>query len=189
MITRRLLFIDRLATMVLALTLLAGGVLGILWWTGDNPLGTRVETTAISDLVDMSWWPWASGAIGVLLILLGQGWLLAHVRSTKIKRLSLVGTGSAGKLSVEGSSVAGAAASAFADTIGVRSAKGTVDRDRGHLVAHLVAVIEPEADLADVARQADLVSAQLAEVIGRADVRCSVELSVARRGRSLSRVK
>lgn len=188
MITRKVLFLDRLATLVLALLLIVAGALGVWWWTGKSPLSQSVATAPAQDMVSMSWWPWASGAAGVLLILLGLRWLLAHVRRKTIKQLSLEGTGSAGKFSVDGSNVAGAAAAAFVDTIGVRSAKGSLERDRGQLVAHLVAVIEPQADLAEVTRQADLVSAQLAEVIGRDDVRCSIEITVAGRGKSLARV-
>lgn len=189
MITRKVLHIDRLATLVLALLLMAAGALGVWWWTGESPLSQRVATSPTQDMVAMSWWPWASGAAGVLLILLGLWWLLAHLRRRTVKQLSLEGTGSAGKFGVDGSKVAGAAADAFADTLGVRSAKGTVDRDRGQLVAHLIAVIEPEADLAEVARHADLVSAQLGEVLGRDDVRCGIELTVATRGKSLARVR
>jgi hypothetical protein len=187
-ISRSTLALDRLATFVLALVLIAGGILGIWWWTGDSSLAARSDTTPVQDLVAKDWWPWVSAAAGLILILIGIRWMAAHVSRTKVKQLSLTGTGSAGKLGVDGTKAVGAAAEAFADTLGVRSAKGHVNRDRGQIVAEINAIIEPEADLALLAEQADLVSAQLAHVLGRSDLRCSVQLTVARHGRSMDRV-
>lgn len=188
MISRTTLALDRFATLLLAVALIAGGALGVWWWSGDSSLPARSDTTPVQDLVAQGWWPWVSAAVGVLLILVGVRWLAAHVRRTTVRQLNLAGSGAAGRLRADGSKVAGAAADAFADTVGVRSAKGRVNRDRGQLVAELTATIEPEADLALVAEQADLVSAQLAHVLGRDDLRCSVQLSVARNGASLERV-
>jgi len=188
MISRTTLVLDRFALLILALVLIAGGALGVWWWTGDSSLAARSDTTAVQDLVATDWWPWASAAVGVLLILVGVRWMAAHVSRTKVKQLNLKGSGSAGKLGVDGTKVAGAAADAIADTVGVRSAKGRINRDRGQIVAEINATIEPEADLAVVAEQADLVSAQLVQVLGRNDLRCSVQLTVARNGRPLDRV-
>ena len=188
MISRATLALDRLAAFILGLLLIAGGALGVWWWTGESGLPTRSDTTSAQDLVAQDWWPWASTAVGVLLVLLGVRWLVAHVARTVVKRLHLAGSGSAGKLGVDGSKVAGAAAAAFADTVGVRSAKGRVNKDRGQIVAEINATIEPEADLDLIAEKADLVSAQLARVLGRDDLRCSVQLTVARTGKPLDRV-
>lgn len=188
MISRATLAVDRFATLLLALALIAGGALGIWWWTGDSSLPTRSDTGQLQDLVGQSWWPWASAIAGLVLILLGVRWIASHVRTTKVKRLNLKGSGSEGRLGVDGTRVAGAAADAFTDTLGVRSAKGSVRHDRGQIVANLSATIEPEADLHQVAEQADLVSAELAQVLGREDLRCSVELTVARIAKPLERV-
>ena len=70
----------------------------------------------------------------------------------------------------------------------VRSVRGTINRDRGQLVARLTATIEPQADLATVGAAADAVSADLKKVLAREDLRCQVNLRVAHRGRRLSRV-
>ena len=126
--------------------------------------------------------------MGLLLALLGLRWIAAHLGRPTVSRLHLTGSGSGGRLDARAAKVAGAAADALADTIGVRSARGTVVRDRGQLVARLTATLEPDADLGVVARQADLVSAQLRQVLDRDDVRCSVELRVAARGGRMPRV-
>ncbi len=188
MISRTTLALDRFATLGLALALIGGGAVGVWWWTGDSSLAARSDTTAIQDLVATGWWPWASAIAGVLLVLLGIRWVAAHVSTTKVKQLNLTGSGSAGRLGVDGTQVASAAAETFSHTLGVRSAKGRINRDRGQIVAEINATIEPEADLALIAEQADLVSAQLGQVLGRDDLRCSVQLTVARTGKALNRV-
>lgn len=189
MTSRKVLLLDRVTTLVLALLLGASGVLIIWWWTGGSPLPDRTDLTSISQVIDRPWWPWASAAIGVVLLLAGLRWTAAHLARHRVSRLTLPGTDVRGRLSLEGAKAVDSAAAAFADTLGVRSAKGVVNRDRGQLVAHVRAVIEPEVDLHRVARQAAEVSSSLAHVIGRDDLRCSFELTVARRGRSPRRVR
>ncbi len=188
MISRTTLALDRFATLILASVLIAGGALGVWWWTGESSLADRSDTAPAQDLVMTDWWPWASAIVGVLLVLIGLRWMAAHLSRAKVARLNLTGSGAAGMLGVDASKVANAAADTFADTLGVRSAKGRVHRDRGQIVAQIDATIEPEADLSTIAEQADLVSAQLAHVLGRNDVRCSVQLTVARHGRPTDRV-
>lgn len=187
--TRTTLFLDRVATLVLAAALIALGLLGLVWWDGRwLQLPNRVDAASATEMVHMAWWPWASGAAGVLLVVVGLRWIWAHLASRRIKALRLTGSAKAGRLGVDAGHVADAAADSFADTLGVRSASGAIERDRGRLVAHLTATIEPEADLELIAQSADRVSAQLQEVLQRNDLRCSVELKVASRARALPRV-
>ena len=188
MTTRKTLFIDRVATLVLSLVLIAGGAAATWWWTGRSPLPGTTDVTSVHNVVTAGWWPWVSAVAGVVLILVGIRWIAAHLQSQRVSRLLLTGSGTGGRLDTSASRVAAAAADAFADTLGVRSAKGAIVRDRGQLVAHVSAVIEAEADLRLVAERADLVSAQLARVLDRGDLRCSVELRVAQRSRALPRV-
>lgn len=187
MTSRKVLLLDRAATLLLAVALIAVGVGAIWWWTGSSPVPDTLKAGSVNNLVAQSWWPWASAAVGVLLILLALRWIVSHLANRGVAKLNLKGSGSTGRLDVAASKVAGAAADAFTDTLGVRSAKGRVIRDRGQLVARLNATIEPDADLHRVATQADLVSAQLAQALDRDDVRCSVVLKVATRGKQLPR--
>lgn len=188
MISRFTLAVDRFATLVLALLLLAAGALGVWWWTGRSSLPGTLRTGTVEDLVGQAWWPVASAVVGVVLVLLGLRWIAAHLNRQKVANLHLRGSGPKGRLDVVATKVAGAAADAFSDTLGVRSARGVVVRDRGQLVARISAVIEPEADLALLARQADTVSAQLAQALERDDLRCRVDLRVAGLARKLPRV-
>lgn len=191
MTTRKTLFLDRLATLVLAAVLLAGGLAALWWWSGRSIQGTTLpETTSTSaalDLADTAWVGWAAAAVGVLLALVGLRWIVAHLTGAKVKRLRLAGTDTSGRLEAAAGKVVDAAADAFADTDGVRSARGSVVKDRGQLVARVDATVEPEADLALLARRADETSAQLLAVLGRDDLRCTVNLRTALRGRALTR--
>ena len=192
MTTRKTLFIDRVATFVLAVTLLAAGAVA-LWWWSERPIeGTTLpatsDTRTVTDVVGQGWFPWTAAVVGVLVALVALRWIVAHATRQTVSRLRLTSSSSTtGRLDVAAGKVAGAAAEAFADTIGVRSARGTVVRDRGQVVARLDATIEPDADLALLSRRADEVAAQLLTVLGRDDLRCSLRLKVADRGRALPR--
>ena len=189
MTSRRTLLLDRAATLLLALALLAGGAAAAYWWSGRSPFADTLDLSAATDVTEASWFGGVAALVGVVLALLGLRWILAHLGRPTVSRLHLSGSGAGGRLGVHAGQVAGAAADALEDTIGVRSARGTVVRDRGQLVARLTATIEPDADLGVVARQADLVSAQLREVLDRDDVRCSVEIRVAARSRGIARAR
>lgn len=179
MITRTVLAVDRLATLVLSLALLAGGAGAVWWWTGTSGLPDTLGTTIVSDVTGAAWFPAAAAAAGVVLVLLGLRWLAAHVRRTTVASLHLRGSGRQGRLQVDTSRVAAAAAASYADTLGVRSARGRVLRDRGQLVVRISATIDRDADLALLAEQADRVATELAGVLERPELRCSVELRVA----------
>ena len=188
MTTRRTLFIDRLTIFVVSLLLVLVGLAGIWWWSGRSGWPTTVRTTSVRDLVATGWWPWASALVGVLLVLVGLRWIAAHLTRERVSRLHLSGSEPSGRLEVAAGKVVGAAADAYADTPGVRSARGSVVRDRGQLVARIHASIEPDSDLVLLARRADEVSAQLATALQRDDLRCSVELKVATFASGLPRV-
>lgn len=192
MVTRTVLLLDRIATLVLALLLLAAGLAGLWWWSGREVSGTSLpgtsSTSAVTDALGGSAVAWGVAVGGVVLALVGLRWILAHLRRTTVSRLRLSGSGPEGRNEALAGKALGAAADAFATTDGVRSARGAVVRDRGQLVARVDATIEPEADLALVAARADEVTAQLNDVLGRDDLRAAVRLRVALRGRALSRV-
>lgn len=172
--------VDRLLAVLLALMLLGAGALGLWWWSGRAP---RLPPVAdrLGDLVATTWWPWASVAVGLVLVCLGARWVLVHLVTSGIDGLRLDGSDGTGTLVVESSGICGAAAAAFASTPDVHSARGGLTRDRGQLVARVRAVVDARADLADLAARADTVSAELSRALGRPDLRCRFELRVARR--------
>ena len=191
--SRATLAFDRIIAAVLGLVLIAAGVIGVLWWARRLPgLPDKVTLSSVSwlpTLTEQSWWPWALGAFGVLLVLLGLRWIGGHIPSRGVSHLSLPGSGSDGQLLAEAKPVASAAADAFAQTPGVRSAKGSIQRDRGQLMARIDATIEREADLGMIAAASDTVSADLRQALERDDLSCQVQLRTARANRKLTRVR
>lgn len=171
---------DRFATLVVALALIALGVLGVIWRLDQwIPLPRAVSTSSAQRLTESGRWPWALAAAGILLLLIGLRWLVAHLRTTGIREVNLPGTSKAGHLSVDVKAAASGAADALAATNGVRHVSGKAVRQRGQLVVDLDATIDSDAELADIASSADRVSAELAQVLGRPDIYCRVRVGVA----------
>lgn len=181
---------NRVATLLVGLLLIALGLAGILWWLGifeGWPQELRVDRAL--ELTQEAWWGWAVGAAGLLLILLGLRWLAAHLPSRRASTIRLPGSTAAGRLDAKVRPIGAAAGEAFARTPGVRSANGTIQLDRGQLVAKVRGTIDPQADLTEIAEAADRVSADLRQVTQRDDlVVCQVTLGVARTSGELSRV-
>lgn len=170
---------DRVATVVVAFVLIAVGAVAVVW-TLDRwlDLPRRTDTADITAVLTSHWWPWVSAIAGVLLILGGLRWVLAHLPSGDVGQLNLPGTGDGGRLRFNAKSAASTAATVMSRLPSVRSASGKVRRDRGQLVVALDATVDPEADLHELAADADRVVADLAAVMGRRDLYGRVRLKV-----------
>ena len=187
--SRATVAVDRVVGALVALVLIGAGLFGIAWWSGRFPsLPPRLDLSVLTSWSTQAWWPWALAVAGVLAILLGLRWLLAHLPDRGVSHLSLTGSGSDGRLIVDAGTVAAAAAQALERAPGVRSSRGNIRRDRGQLVAVLRATIEREADLQVIAAAADQASAHLQQALQRDDLHCRVQLRTAARDRSLPRV-
>lgn len=192
--SRRVLGLDRFVALLAGLVLIVVGA-GIGAWGLDQlqrvwasaPTELHLETA--TNAYDASWWLWASGAVGAVLVLLGLWWLLSHVPRRSTGPLRLDGSAASGALRLDGDSAASMAAEVLAETPGVRSASGKVVRDRGEQVALLTVTAEPTADLAQLGREIDRVSAELRTVVGRDDLRGRVRVRVARRAKDQPRVR
>lgn len=187
--TRTTVAVDRLLTFLVGLVVGATGLALFAWWAGWLPgAGERLDLAAVADLERQVWWPWALGAVGVVLVLLGLRWLASHLPDRGVTHLVLPGSGADGRLVVAAGPVAAALAATFQETPGVRSARGAIQRDRGQIVARVNAMVEDEADLRVVAAAAERASAELQRALQRDDLRCLFRLRVAARSRSLPRV-
>ncbi|WP_035858046.1 hypothetical protein [Cryptosporangium arvum] len=189
---RSTLVLDRLAALVAGVALLGLGAALIAWpsgWLADRWPATpdRISTGA-DDVVTAPWWPWAAGVAGAVVVLVAAWWLLAHLPVRGVGALLLTGSDGNGRLALAPAGSADSAASMFAETPGVRSARARVVRERGTTVVDLTATLEPHADLAEVALAADAVAADLQDVLGRDDVAARVDLTVAGNRRALPRV-
>lgn len=91
-------------------------------------------------------------------------------RHVRVREVRLPGSGSKGHLSIDVKAAASAAADALADTPGVRRVRSKAVRQRGQIVVDLSATVDLDAELAEIARSADRVSAELATpAVGRRD--------------------
>lgn len=193
--SRAVLAVDRVVVLVVGIVLALIGLTLVGWYAVAQgwiaaPAGVpvRLDTSGVDDATAAAWWPWALGVAGLLLVLIGLRWLAAHLPDRGVGRLRIAGGTTRDRLEADADDVAHAAADALAAAEGVRSARGRVLRERGQLVATLTATVERGADLEVVAAACDRVCSDLAQVIGRDDVRCAVRLHVARRERALPRV-
>ncbi|WP_405059585.1 alkaline shock response membrane anchor protein AmaP [Kribbella sp. NBC_01505] len=178
---RGLIAFDRTAAIVIALVLIAAGAVALGWRYDLIPdASDRVEIKGLSDLTTLSWWPWATGAAGVLLAILGLVWLARHLPRRGSGQLGLSGSDQSGRLTADTTAAADTAGQFLAQAPGVRNGTGRIVVDRGQLVAELTATLEPGADLGTVTAAAASTMQQLQHVIGRDDLRHRVELSVAR---------
>jgi hypothetical protein len=190
---RSVIGLDRFLAIVVGLGLLAVGAAVVAWYTGwlaDLWPATpkKLSTAGAADVVDMTWWPWAALGTGMLAVILGLWWLIAHLPRRSAGMLVLPGSGKTGRLIVDPAGPASAAADTLANTPGIRGARGKVLRDRGELVVAITGTVDPSADLSEVVAAVDTVTADLQTVLGRDDARARVQLSVARHHRAGTRV-
>lgn len=187
--SRAAIALDRAAALVVAVILIAVGAGAIVWWLDLLTwLPAALDTSVVRDGTHQPWWPWAAGGAGLIAVVAGLRWMIAHLPDRGVGDLMLTGSGPDGALRAASGPVAHAAAQALAAAPGVRSATGRVLRERGQLVARLTGTVEASADLRIIAAAADQVAADLRAVLGRDDLYCQVRLTVGRRAHALPRV-
>jgi len=181
--------LDRLLVLLVGLVLIVVGAGAILWQLATFSQAPKTLTApGLVYATTQSWWPWAVGIGGTVLVLLSLRWLGAHVPGRKVHAVKLAGSDATGKLTLDLSALAAAAAEALAEAPGVRSATGKAVTDRGRRTLELIATIEPTADLAAVTGSADRVGADLDRALAEPAIATRVHLHSARRARSGPRV-
>jgi len=177
--------LDRTAGTLIALSLLTTGAAMIAWRYDRIPSAPDQLTAGpLTDPTGAEWWPWATGAAGVVAILLGLWWLARHLPRRVGGRFALPGGDRSGQLAADAHSAVDAAAQALARTPGIRDGSGQIVADRGQLVAELTCTIEPTADLQSVQAAAARTVAELATVVALPTIRTRVRLRVARSDKS-----
>ncbi|SDS40393.1 hypothetical protein [Jiangella sp. DSM 45060] len=182
---------ERLAVLVVGLALLALGAAAAAWeldWIPDAV--DRLDVSALLGRTDESWWPWAVGLLGLLLLVAGLLWLRAHAHRRSLGRLKLPGTGRRGALEADSGALIDAASVPLDETPGVTARGGRIWRDQREVVVELRAALDPGADLDEVAQAADRAASVLGAGLGpRAPARCRVLLVRGRRRARRTRVR
>ncbi|MGZ0145887.1 hypothetical protein ACXJJ3_02350 [Kribbella sp. WER1] len=175
---RGIIALDRTVGVLVALILIAAGALALLWWHAGTPHRLTVQTPP--DHTQASWWPWATGAAGIVIALIGLWWLAAHLPRRVNGHFHLSDDKQHGGLSADAHAAVAAAATDLSALPEIRDASGRVVTDRGQLVAELQCTIEPSADLDTVTAAVAEAAADLHEVLGLPRLRHRVRLRVAR---------
>lgn len=187
--TRTLTGLDRLVVLLFGLIFLALGVGAVLWRLGVvAQFPTALRAPWLTSAVAQSWWPWAVGAAGLVLVVLALRWLTAHLPGRGLHQVRLPGSSSSGRLTADLGALASTAADVIADTPGVRSASGKAVNERGRRTLRLTATVDATADLAVVTAATDRVCAQLGNALADPSVAARVHVRVARTASSERRV-
>lgn len=149
---RRTIAVDRLACAVAGAALVALGLAAAAWERGDLPVpADSTLTIPNSDsLFDTFWWPYALGAVALVLIAVGVRWLLSHRPGQTPGPAALPGSTGTGPLTVDLNSAAVAAAAGPSEHPHVHSASGHCRADRGQRVIEIDLKIDPRADLGEL---------------------------------------
>lgn len=164
--SRRLAGWDRLVSLLVGLALLVAGVGAIAWYAGRLPrVGPVLDVGWLPSTTHQQWWPWACAGTGVVLVLLGLRWLVAHLPHRRPSTVALDGSGPDGRLEADLGVVAAQAAQALAALPGVTSATSHATSERGRHVLELVATMSRDGDLSMVAAGLDETVGNLGRVL------------------------
>lgn len=190
---RSVLAVDRVLLLLLGVVLVVAGVAAVGWQVGflaevwpSAPDRLAVDSGPVTRA---SSYPVLLALTGVLLVGLGLWWLLAHLPRRSVGPLRLPAGDRAGRLTVDPGPAVAVAADVLSEAPDVRSARGSVLRDRGELVVRLRTTVDPGADLPAVVAACDGVLADLARVLPSERLRSRVEISVLRERTASSRVQ
>lgn len=183
--TNRLLRLDRGASFVLGLLLVAGGLLAADWQHRFllDGYADPVDVAPVSDVVDTGWFPWVAAVVGVVLGLLGLMWLLAHLRHSGPSTLRLSASDETGRLEADLRSVASALADRLGTLAPLAGVSGTTRTHRGRTVVELRGQVDAGADPQAITEAVEQCTSELAQAFPSDDVTCRVVLDAPRRTR------
>lgn len=180
--TRATVLLDRIAVLVIGLLLLAAGAAAVLWWQGRLAGGRPVQLVAPLR-VDASWWPWACGGVGAVLVVVGLWWLSGHRRAPRVRDVRLADdTNTDGTLSADAAAVASAAADVLAQHPAVLKASARASVENRVPTITLTATVAARRSLEPAVLAADDTAATVAQMLGeRVAVRTRVRVTARNR--------
>jgi hypothetical protein len=158
---RKTVGFDRVVTLLVGLGLVAAGLAAIAWRSGA--LGAGRSLSVPTDVMSASWWPWAVGGAGAVLILLALRWLAAHRWAPRASRVTLTGDAAA---TADATSVASAAADTLGADPAVTKASGSAALLQGRPTLTLTARVPARNGLAAAVTAADEAARTAAVMLG-----------------------
>ena len=140
--------IDRFATIVVALLLIALGLV-LIDWRYHLVLHTyshQISLGPVPRYAATSWWPWAFAIATVLLGLLGLWWVLAHLRRASAKDTKMPQSDPGGTITLDTSSLASAMGEALRADGPFAAVKATATRVGHTTLVQLTARPDERAD-------------------------------------------
>ena len=156
---------DRLITFLIAVVLIVGGLLAILWrcdisWA--KTVFAHAEPRWYQDAPQQTWWDWALAGVTIATFALGLWLLMVNLRPNRLGDVTLAGTDPVGALSVSPQQVGNAVVTDLERTPEIRSASAKTTIDRGQRMLRITLKSDPDVPLhrlrsiaADSARQID----------------------------------
>ncbi|MFF2622924.1 hypothetical protein [Oerskovia jenensis] len=192
---RTVLRLDRALLALAGLVLVVVGVAALLWTTGTlaeyvDGVPATLDTSAATDADSQSWWPYATGAVALVLAIVAVWWMLAHLPARTVPEQDLPGSSRTVRLRIDRGAVADATARAAQQIPSVRRATATLRDEGAELVLSLLVTVDPATDLPGLATRLDDVLADAATVLpdDRLRSRTTVRMRSSRRAARTARV-
>jgi hypothetical protein len=166
--TRRAVTVDRIAVLLLGAGLLALGLAAVAWQRGALRQARPLDLSTAAELAGTPWWPWSSGAAGIVLVLLALRWLFSHHPAPRVTRLGLADGRTADNvgLTADASSVAQVAAATLTEHSNVIKATGRAAAEHGSPTITLTVTVPARSPLdAGVTAATDIVGT-IAHMLG-----------------------
>lgn len=183
--TPRMIRIDRALTLLVAILLVALGLLMVDWhyrWVFDT-YPTELSTGPVREVATAGWFPWALAAAGIVLGLLGLVWLLAHLRRRGPSTLRLRASDETGRVQADLRSIADAAADRLQSMAALTGVTGTVATIRSRPVILLRGRIDPVASADSVTDAAEICAQDVAAAFPDQAITCRILVDSPRRGK------
>lgn len=168
--TRSAVFVDRLATLLVAVLLIAGGAAIFVWnKTLFDGIPEFITAPGLVTAANTAWWPWATTGVGIVLIVLALRWLISHRPAARVGRTALSGSTrqqTPGRSTGDVSEVASASARALEADPSINKASGKAIVDRRRRTLDIVATAASPDLLAEAVRAADRVASDAVTMIG-----------------------
>ena len=155
-VTRRVDGVNRVVLLILALLLLAAGVLALL--VGFNlfllaPDSAVLPGSATSWVSQQPWFWWVAAAVGLVIALLALRWLVAQLTTDGVGSLDLThGSGQGGRVTVRSSGVTEAVEDDAESVLGVERASARMAGHDAHRL-ELTVTLSSDADIPRVRRE------------------------------------
>lgn len=184
--TPRMIRTDRALTLLVAILLVALGLLAIDWhyrWV-FRTYPSELSVGPANEVVTAGWFPWVFAVAGIVVGFLGLVWLLAHLRRRGPSTLRLRASDETGRVQADLRSIADAAAARLQNMAALTGVTGTVATIRSRPVILLHGRIDPVASPASITDAAETCARDVAAAFPDQPVTCRILIGSPRRGRA-----